>query len=275
MDWVVYVGEKAAENFHIGFQHGVWGHKIIFNGVHAKKIHPGDALYFVQHLQKLKGAIGNNERNGFPRVPVEQLFGVIKSLTKCEVTSHYYESDNQIWPDDTYPHRYNFKIIEQHPNVNFGLEFFSRSFVNSVRDSLLKKGSPIEFMSSGQEKIFNKAEPFDIEIEEGGVIYKTHLRRERNAEIVKKKKTHVLNTYEALKCEVCDFDFSETYGTRGYGFIECHHKNPLADTKVGQKTNLEDLALLCSNCHRMIHRARPWITIEKLRKLICEKGKAG
>ncbi|WP_249187608.1 hypothetical protein [Nocardiopsis sp. MG754419] len=37
---------------------------------------------------------------------------------------------------------------------------------------------------------------------------------------------------------------------------------------VGEsRTRLEDLALLCANRHRMIHVARPWLTVDRLRAL--------
>ncbi|GIC75999.1 HNH endonuclease [Moritella sp. F3] len=266
--WVIYVGEKAEGNFNIGFEKGIWGHKRIFNGVGIKNIQKGDIVFFVQHLQKLKGAIGNNEKNGFPRVPAEELFGVIKSLSKCEVTSNYYESTDEVWSDDIYPHRYDFKVLEQHKNINFGLEFFERCFVESVRSSLLKKGSPIEANMLDDSNIFNQTEIADMEVEEGQLVYKTHLRRERNSDIVIRKKELALDLYGSLSCEVCHFNFTDVYGIRGKDYIECHHKNPLSDTKVGVKTKLDDLALLCANCHRVIHRYKPWITIDKLRSLI-------
>jgi hypothetical protein len=33
-------------------------------------------------------------------------------------------------------------------------------------------------------------------------------------------------------------------------------------------TQLDDLALVCPNCHRMLHRSRPPLTVEALRELI-------
>ena len=36
----------------------------------------------------------------------------------------------------------------------------------------------------------------------------------------------------------------------------------------GASTRLEDLCLLCSNCHRMIHRKTPWLSLKELKKLI-------
>jgi predicted HNH restriction endonuclease len=33
-------------------------------------------------------------------------------------------------------------------------------------------------------------------------------------------------------------------------------------------TLVEDIALVCSNCHRMLHRKRHWLSINQLRQLI-------
>ena len=61
-----------------------------------------------------------------------------------------------------------------------------------------------------------------------------------------------------LHCQVCGFDFEATYGTWGKGFAEVHHVIPLHSYK-GDKTVTNpknDLAVVCSNCHKMIHRKR-------------------
>lgn len=71
-----------------------------------------------------------------------------------------------------------------------------------------------------------------------------------------------------LVCEACDFDFTEVYGDHGRGFIECHHIVPLSELKSGSITRLADLALVCSNCHRMIHHRSPWLSIAQLRALV-------
>ena len=34
---------------------------------------------------------------------------------------------------------------------------------------------------------------------------------------------------------------------------------------------LADLALLCSNCHRMIHRTKRWLTVEELQDLVASQ----
>lgn len=55
---------------------------------------------------------------------------------------------------------------------------------------------------------------------------------------------------------------------RGEGFIECHHTIPVSELGPGQKTKLRDLVLLCSNCHRMVHSARPWLSVEELQECL-------
>lgn len=103
---------------------------------------------------------------------------------------------------------------------------------------------------------------------EGRVIFGIHRSLERKPGIVRRKKRQVQKVKGRLQCECCGFDFEEAYGERGEGFIECHHKKPISGIKSGEKTTLEDLSLVCSNCHRMIHRSRPWLTIDQVRKLL-------
>jgi 5-methylcytosine-specific restriction protein A len=103
---------------------------------------------------------------------------------------------------------------------------------------------------------------------EGGIIERIHRTRERNAKLVKQKKQSVLKRTGTLLCEVCDFDFQAVYGNLGKEFAECHHKSPISEMTRGQKTRMNDLAIVCSNCHRMIHRQQPWKTIEALRNIV-------
>ncbi len=91
-------------------------------------------------------------------------------------------------------------------------------------------------------------------IYEGQVLYKLHKLRERNKKIVLKKKSESLKKYGKLECEICNFDFNKQYGEVGYGFIECHHRVPLSELTSASETKLKDLALVCANCHRMLHR---------------------
>ena len=101
---------------------------------------------------------------------------------------------------------------------------------------------------------------------EGAAKAVTHLARERSAKLVEQRKTHA---EKPLRCEVCAFDFEATYGRLGADFIEAHHTNPLSDGE--RTTKAEDLALVCANCHRMLHRETPPLTIEALRARLQEE----
>jgi 5-methylcytosine-specific restriction protein A len=54
----------------------------------------------------------------------------------------------------------------------------------------------------------------------------------------------------------------------GRGFIECHHLLPLAELARERLSRLADLALVCSNCHRMVHRKRPRLSLDRLASLV-------
>jgi 5-methylcytosine-specific restriction enzyme A len=105
-------------------------------------------------------------------------------------------------------------------------------------------------------------------VKEGKVIYKLHKYRERNSKINKKKKEQYFKKFGKLDCEVCGFDFSKIYGELGKGFIECHHRIPLSEIKGESETSVEDLALVCSNCHRMLHRELDTIDLTDLRNIV-------
>lgn len=103
---------------------------------------------------------------------------------------------------------------------------------------------------------------------EGRLLTRKHLARERNRKLVDAKKKAALKKHGKLECEVCSFDFAASYGARGDGFIECHHTKPVSTLAAGHRTHINDLALVCANCHRVIHRGKPWLGVEELRKLI-------
>ena len=106
-----------------------------------------------------------------------------------------------------------------------------------------------------------------VRVQEGGLLVQVHLRRERSPKLRQKKIDDVLGRLGRLACEVCGFDFAATYGERGEGYAECHHVLPLHVS--GEKENsIEDLAVLCANCHRMIHRGVHWLTPAELRELV-------
>jgi 5-methylcytosine-specific restriction enzyme A len=106
------------------------------------------------------------------------------------------------------------------------------------------------------------------EAPEGRVLTRLHRYRERNRALIGQRKQAALQALGKLECEACGFDFAQTYGPRGHGYIEAHHTKPVSTLSEDAKTRLEDLALLCANCHRMIHSAQPWLELSELRALL-------
>jgi 5-methylcytosine-specific restriction enzyme A len=89
-----------------------------------------------------------------------------------------------------------------------------------------------------------------------------HKRVERNSKLARlAKRVH------GYTCKACGFDFQAKYGAIGQKFIEAHHLTPLSEFK-GQKLTLNprtDFTVLCSNCHRMIHRTSLVGRVEEFR----------
>lgn len=70
-----------------------------------------------------------------------------------------------------------------------------------------------------------------------------------------------------LVCEVedCGFDFKEKYGELGAGYAHVHHKKQLSKApKEGTDVSLADLAVVCANCHAMIHKGGQCHSLEKI-----------
>ncbi|MDC3380181.1 HNH endonuclease [Gammaproteobacteria bacterium] len=106
---------------------------------------------------------------------------------------------------------------------------------------------------------------------EGALLEKQHFIRERDQHIIKAKKVSVLREKGGLCCEVCSFNFLDKYGMHGINYCEVHHLKPLSKNNHNNITLLDDLAILCSNCHRMIHRKNPWLSLLDLKEIISFK----
>jgi 5-methylcytosine-specific restriction protein A len=82
--------------------------------------------------------------------------------------------------------------------------------------------------------------------------YTFHRRIERDSSASRAaKKIH------GYVCQACGFDFEAVYGPVGHQFIEAHHLTPISvlpQDKPVEQDPKTDFAVLCSNCHRMIHR---------------------
>jgi 5-methylcytosine-specific restriction protein A len=67
-------------------------------------------------------------------------------------------------------------------------------------------------------------------------------------------------------CAVCGFNFEQAYGAIGSRYIEIHHLNQIADIGAEYLIDpIRDLRPVCANCHRMLHKTRPPLSIEELK----------
>ena len=71
--------------------------------------------------------------------------------------------------------------------------------------------------------------------------------------------------HHGYNCAVCGFNFGKEYGSIGEGFIEVHHLRQIADQGEEYLVDpVNDLRPVCANCHRMLHKVRPPLSIEAL-----------
>jgi len=96
------------------------------------------------------------------------------------------------------------------------------------------------------------------------------------------KRTIVVNSYErnpkarelcikeyGYSCSVCELEFGDIYGELGKGFIHVHHLIPISKLKKSYKIDpIKDLRPVCPNCHAMLHKKNPPLSIEELKNII-------
>ncbi|MBQ8595377.1 MAG: HNH endonuclease [Oscillospiraceae bacterium] len=115
----------------------------------------------------------------------------------------------------------------------------------------------------------------DDTFSEGKEKIRQHIFRERNPHLIKKAKEKFKMEHDGkLFCEVCGFDFKEKYGNLGEDFIEAHHTKPISEMVDGEKTNINDIVMVCSNCHSMLHRKKPWLKKEDIKDIIKNEEKS-
>jgi len=106
------------------------------------------------------------------------------------------------------------------------------------------------------------------EFEEGGRRTRQHMRTERNPVLRARARDLWRVRLGRLRCIACGLVFEERYGLLGADFIEMHHEVPVAGLSSGSLLKPDQLKPLCANCHRMIHRQAPMLTIAQLIRAI-------
>lgn len=88
--------------------------------------------------------------------------------------------------------------------------------------------------------------------QEGRLILTKHYRRERSPKLRKQKLQQQRETEGFNYCEACNENASR-YSCEPDKILEVHHSVPLHHAETAVETKLEDLMILCANCHRAIH----------------------
>lgn len=134
------------------------------------------------------------------------------------------------------------------------------TFADESRDSL----ELVEYLDGGetwQAKV-TIGNDVDAAVAEGDAKLVRHLHRERDPDLRRDKIADVRKRTGELACEACGFNALAAYvGIENA--CEVHHRVEIA--KGPRLTGLDDLAILCANCHGAIHRIRPMPSVEVLR----------
>jgi predicted HNH restriction endonuclease len=105
---------------------------------------------------------------------------------------------------------------------------------------------------------------------EGKVIVRTLQERQRSRALVIDAKQRGKKRDDLLSCEACGFSFVATYGV---DYIEAHHSQQVASFTGERQSTVDDLHLLCANCHRMVHTQTPPLSIEQLQDILTKQRK--
>ena len=164
-----------------------------------------------------------------------------------------------------------FGLVARHKGVFYGVNVSDAiNILNNVDDDRAIEiiNSILRYNNHSLSDVYFDDE--EMGYHEGKAAYRLHKIRERNPKVIKMaKEIFASKNNGVIFCEACGFNFLSAYGLRGDYFIEGHHRTWVSSMDENEKTRIEDIALLCSNCHRMIHRA-PAVTVEELKEIIAD-----
>lgn len=147
--------------------------------------------------------------------------------------------------------------------------------IDDPKKELIKEASKaIHTLINTSDEYYKFDDLLEKDFIEGNKKMALHFYRERNTKLVRLKKDLFMKENGKLFCEACKFDFHHAYGERGKDYAEIHHNIALSSSDFMRTTKLDDLNVLCSNCHRMVHRKNPWISIEELREILIKHNAA-
>lgn len=149
-----------------------------------------------------------------------------------------------------------------------GLRFLNTN-VDAIQ-SMIDQGFKPKQISRDDEFDYSK-----LVIEEGTLTVREIKTRKRSDKLKAiAVTTFKKNHHGKVFCTVCSFSFLSVYGEHGRDFIEAHHAEPIHEKDMrGEKHFLRNIlpkvALVCANCHRIIHRKKgQMLSIEDIKTMV-------
>jgi hypothetical protein len=194
----------------------------------------------------------NDEEISLSRISekIDKAFGQqIDHEKKASVLKWVLERDNYSWKiENTNPYKEIVaNTISKDKNDNFLNEnHLQGGEINDNSENILKGTNSLSsFFLEGKDR-----------------EYLLH-GKERSDELVARKKEEAYSKNPKLPCEICGFSFVEKYGI---DFIEAHHISHISKLAGEVSHTVDDLTLVCANCHRMLHSKKLGLTIEELKQ---------
>jgi hypothetical protein len=108
----------------------------------------------------------------------------------------------------------------------------------------------------------------EITGKEGRILTRVHAYRERDRKFAATaKKYYKTKNGGQLWCVACDLKPESLYDDRGERCIEAHHLIPIEELQPDSIVHVDEMAMVCASCHRVIHSRKPCLTIDEVRAL--------
>lgn len=225
----------------------------------SKRLQDGDRIFFIKLGQEPKGifASGRIARGSYEDIHWDD------EKASLEKTAMFV--DVQF---DTLLNSENEKILPRHlldRGSLMAMHWDTQMSGIQIPDSIaLELEKQWESFASLQSFLSPEELPESNLYDEGAIQKVTVNAYERNVTARKKCVEHY-----GASCFICGFDFGKVFGELGYGFIHVHHLQPLSEIKAKYQVNsINDLRPVCPNCHAMIHRRSPSLSIEEIQVVL-------